>query len=309
MEHGKYYCFKRDETENIINRFGEEFYEKVLRDIVTYTERWKLYDFELVHSYSANCVFKCCSKLYGNTVLKIGKPCREAVTEHNTLCEYNGRRFCKVYNADIQNGVILEEGIQPGDSLLHGNPREERIFIFYSLFNGLHIAPGRIAQYPTYIEWIEKSVDYLSKREDCKELYKHIERAKEICLSVSALYPRKMLLHGDLHHGNIILNQSGEYTLIDPKGVIGDPIFDMSRFLLNEFSDTLSPEKFQEIEEVVCDLANKLDIPSKILKLCLYVETAIWVCDDLEKGSSLEECAFLIDNVIHAEALIHHVSS
>ena len=48
--------FKQDETEKIISRFGESFYEKVLRDIVTYTEKWKLYDFEFVHSYSANCV-------------------------------------------------------------------------------------------------------------------------------------------------------------------------------------------------------------------------------------------------------------
>lgn len=300
--------FKQDETEKIISRFGESFYEKVLRDIVTYTEKWKLYDFEFVHSYSANCVFKCRSELFGNAVLKIGKPSKEVITEYNTLCEYNGRRLCKVYESDVKNGIILEECIQPGDSLFHGNPYEERISIFCSLFNGLHIAPIRTAQYPTYIEWVDKSVNYLSKREDCMELFKHIEKAKEICLSVSALYPRKMLLHGDLHHGNIILNHNGGYTIIDPKGVIGDPIFDISRFILNEFSDTLSPEKYQEIEELLCDLAKQLDIPSKILKLCLYVETAIWLCDDLEKGSSLEECAFLVDNVIHAEALIHHES-
>jgi streptomycin 6-kinase len=27
------------------------------------------------------------------------------------------------------------------------------------------------------------------------------------------------------------------YTIIDPKGVIGDPVFDISRFILNEFHD------------------------------------------------------------------------
>lgn len=77
---------------------------------------------------------------------------------------------------------------------------------FVHFLTDLHIAPIRTAQYPTYIEWVDKSVNYLSKREDCMELFKHIEKAKEICLSVSALYPRKMLLHGDLHHGNIISN-------------------------------------------------------------------------------------------------------
>lgn len=119
------------------------------------------------------------------------------------------------------------------------------------------------------------------------------------------MYPRQMLLHGDLHHGNILLNHSGNYTIIDPKGVIGDPVFDISRFILNEFGDTLSSDLYKEIEEVISAIAKKLDIPKKIVKCCLYVETTIWLCDDLEKGSSLEECEFLINNVIHAEKLIH----
>lgn len=32
----KYYVIKQNEIENIINRFGKDFYEKVLRDIDIY---------------------------------------------------------------------------------------------------------------------------------------------------------------------------------------------------------------------------------------------------------------------------------
>jgi hypothetical protein len=32
----KRYCFNQNEIENIINRFGKDFYEKVLRDIEVY---------------------------------------------------------------------------------------------------------------------------------------------------------------------------------------------------------------------------------------------------------------------------------
>ena len=40
------------------------------------------------------------------------------------------------------------------------------------------------------------------------------------------------LLHGDLHHDNI-LHDGGEWVVIDPKGIIGDPHFDVIQYLLN----------------------------------------------------------------------------
>ena len=36
-----------------------------------------------------------------------------------------------------------------------------------------------------------------------------------------------MLLHGDLHYGNILSSDRAGYLLIDPKGVIGEPAFDI----------------------------------------------------------------------------------
>ena len=113
-----------------------------------------------------------------------------------------------------------------------------------------------------------------------------------------------MLLHGDLHHENIVLDQNRGYILIDPKGVVGDPVFELSRFILNEFRDTLSGDLYDEIEELIDILAGNLDISNRIIKQCLYIETVVWLCDELEKGESLEACSSLIDNVMHAEAIL-----
>src|SRR5206468_1252490 len=35
------------------------------------------------------------------------------------------------------------------------------------------------------------------------------------------------VLHGDLHYGNIVSSRRAGYLLVDPKGVIGDPAFDV----------------------------------------------------------------------------------
>ena len=44
-----------------------------------------------------------------------------------------------------------------------------------------------------------------------------------------------MLLHGDLHHENILLDASGNWKAIDPQGRIGEQCLECGRFLLNEW--------------------------------------------------------------------------
>jgi streptomycin 6-kinase len=302
----KRYCFNQNEIENIINHFGKDFYEKVLRDIEVYADKWTLTSFQFIPSYSANLVFICYSKNFGNVVLKIGNPSLgEIFTEFNTLRQYNGRRFCRVFDADIENGVILEECVQPGNPLRDESSLDKRLSVFCSLYNGLHITPARAEIYPTYIEWVGRITEYMSKRQDCKELYLYMKKAKDICLSVSTLYSQKMLLHGDFHHDNILLGNDGEYIIIDPKGVIGDPVFDVPRFILNEFGDEITTELYKKINDIIGILEKNLNIPNDILKQCLYVETAMGKCWSVEGGSTSEEYPSLIKNVAFAETILN----
>jgi len=41
------------------------------------------------------------------------------------------------------------------------------------------------------------------------------------------------VLHGDLHHGNLLRAERAPWLAIDPKGLAGDPPFDVCQFLLN----------------------------------------------------------------------------
>jgi streptomycin 6-kinase len=298
------YSFNQNEIENIINRFGNDFYEKVLRDIETYADQWNLTSFQFIPSYSANMAFICYSEDFGNTVLKIGNP-SYIFTEFNTLYQYNGKRFCRVFDADLKNGIILEERVQPGNPLRDESSLDQRLSVFCSLYKGLHIPPAKARIYPTYTEWVCRITEYMSKRQDCKELYSHMKKAKDICLSVSTLYSQKMLLHGDFHHDNILLGNGGEYIIIDPKGVIGDPVFDVPRFILNEFGDEKNTETYKKIIDIIYILEKKLNIPNDILKQCLYVETAMGVCWSVEDGATAEEYPSLLKDVAFAETILN----
>lgn len=302
----KRYCFNPNEIDNIRNRFGKAFYEKVLRDMETYADKWALTDFRLIPSYSANLVLRCQAESFGSAVLKISNlSFGEINTELNTLYEYSGRRFCKVFGADIENGVLLEEGVQPGTPLRDESSLEKRLSVFCSLYKGLHIPPANAEIYPTYAGWVGRITDYMSTRQDCKELYAYMKQANNICSSVSALYSQKLLLHGDFHHDNMLLGHDGEYIIIDPKGVIGDPVFDVPRFILNEFGDEITAELYKKINDIIDILEQKLAIPNDILKQCLFVETAMGACWSVEDGATPEEYPGLLRNVAFAETILN----
>lgn len=287
------------------SEFEMDFYEKVLRNIQTYAGKWKLSSFHLIKSSSIKHVFSCISESLGNVVLIIANPSsREFTTELSTLREYNGRRFCKVFEYDIENGVILEECIKPGNTLREEISLDKRLLLFSEIYKDLHITPSDAEIYPTYTGWVNRITEYMSKRDDCKELYLHMKRARDICILVSSKYSQKLLLHGDLHHDNILLGNEGEYRIIDPKGVIGDPVFDIARFILNEFSSEINMESFEKIIYIISKFEEKLNIPSSVLRQCLYVETAMAMCWCVEDGAAAEEYKKHVMTVRFAETIL-----
>ena len=45
------------------------------------------------------------------------------------------------------------------------------------------------------------------------------------------------MLHGDLHHWNILRASRQPWLAIDPKGIIGDPAFEVAAWMLNPVTD------------------------------------------------------------------------
>lgn len=303
--------FSKDEIAAIMQRFGAGFVEKVRDDLITCAGRWSLSSFQLIPSFSANLVLTCVSEDYGHAVLKIGSPAHHVLaTEYHALREYGGSRFCRVFDADLNRGVMLEQRVQPGTPLRDEPSLDRRVEVFCSLYEGLHKVPAQVGLYPTYTGWVTGVADRLKGRREFEELYVHMEKAKEIHLSVAAIYTEQKLLHGDFHHDNILLGQDGNYVIIDPKGVIGDPIFDVPRFIVNEFEDEITSDLQRKIGTVLHQLESRLNIPSDILAKCLYVEMTMGACWCAEDGASGDEYERLLEMVRFVEELLNaHLTS
>lgn len=292
------------DKKKIITHFGEEFYQKILYDLGQYAKLWNLSDFEQIDYYSINCIFKCVSDKHGLCILKIGKPSNETKTEYHILKEYNGRRFCKIYEADIYNGILLIERIMPGMQLRAESNLDKRLDLFSSLLHGLHAKPIDKSVYPTYMGWVSRITEYMRGRKDYEKLYGQMAKAEQICRTLCKKYTGEMLLHGDLHHDNILLAGDNHYCIIDPKGVVGDIVFDIPRFILNEFEEELNDDFYKKIIHITRTLSCKLSIPESDIRRLIYVEMCMSESWNVESGQIP-----VIDNVMFAEKLMDEMTS
>lgn len=287
----------------IVHHFGLDFYNKIVMDLARYTDLWGLSDFEQIDYYSVNCIFTCASKQYGACVLKIGKNAKETENEHRILREYNGRNFCRVYEADAANGALLIERILPGTQLRAEPDLDRRLAIFHQVSRGLHIEPADSTAYPTYMGWVGRITDYMRHRDDYMALSEKMAEAEQVCRRLWRDYPNRLLLHGDLHHDNILLGGDARYHIIDPKGVIGDSVFDIPRFILNEFDDEPDERFKQKYVHITKTLAAKFNISEYDIRCLTYVEMYMANCWNVEGAEAPDMASVLFAEKMMREML------
>ena len=266
------YEFTETQRDRIINNWGQEIYSRILRDTEIYSKKWGLSDLVFLEYFSINAIFFCKSETYGECVLKIGSNEQDElfVREYSVLREYGGRRFVKAYESDIdiakRKKAMLIERCIPGTRLTEEKSLEKRLAVFSNLYNGLHIEPKNPGMYEYYVQQVCET--------EAKIFDAYIQKAKDLCFEIIKTYDKNMLLHIDIYGDNII-SDNGGYRLIDPKGVIGDPIFETGQYIFAECCENgIQPEN---IETVFGYLEKSIHIPDNILRQCFYIETVKFI--------------------------------
>lgn len=173
-------------------------------------------------------------------VLKLGVPNKELTSEMAALRLSNGEGLVRLIESDPARGIILMERVRPGKMLAEAvsdDVAATRIAAsvmrqmwrpvpaeFQPTLHPLHRWTGGIHElrkefaggtgpYPPYL----------------------VEMAEHIFAENLASIDEKMLLHGDFHHFNILSSNEAatQWTIIDPKGLVGERAYDAGQFLLN----------------------------------------------------------------------------
>lgn len=293
------YTINEESKEKIISEFGNDFYIRVKDNLKYYMTKWHVDDLILIKSFSANLVFKGNSKTFGPIIMKFGRIDDEFKSEVSALYDLNSKVVCKLFDVDYDYMVLLEERVVPGVSLQEEKNLDVRLDEFCNLFMQLHSsvndskALGRAKdsnfKYKTYEEWVNNITEYMDKQDEWQEISLHMKRAKDYFVELSNNYKAKSLLHGDFHYYNILEDKSG-YKIIDPKGVIGNPIFDIPRYMLNELWDEENDSMVDTtMNKVFTVISKKLDITVEVLSKLLYIEGAMGMCWNIQDGASIDE--------------------
>lgn len=189
-----------------------------------------------------------------------------------------------VVNVLLENdGILLLERAVSGISLKSYFPEKDKdsIDIVCECLKQLHQAPlPALNQFPHVKDWLTTLDD-----EDLNIPTHYLLKARKLRneLIVSSTSP--VLLHGDLHQDNI-LQQGSNWIVIDPKGVIGEPAYDVAAFIRNPIPELLLHDKaLSLINHRITHFSDNLKIPkNRIFDWC-YVQAVLawaWALEDCE---------------------------
>jgi streptomycin 6-kinase len=177
--------------------------------------------------------------------LKVGVPHGELYTEMEALTLYKGRRAVRLLDADRELGALLLQRLQPGTLLwqLGDNAQETRIAA--SIMGELHVPTPVTHRMPAFSRWVRRAFRLTRAEWDPQERMPRdlLNKAERVFAEIERTAARTVVLHGDLHHENILYDDDLGWTAIDPKGVVGAPILEVGRFLQNQLPARLSPER------------------------------------------------------------------
>ena len=246
--------------------WGEQGAEwlKALPDLVKdHAQKWELEvqePFPLNYNYVAPVTRKDGSE----AVLKIGFPAdREFKTETEALAIFNGEGMCKLLEADKEGSAILIERIVPGTPLSSLEDDSEATHVLVDVIRRIHKPLPPTHNLLTLEERTEALPAYLAKyKNDGGVLpFAMVEKAHRLFQELIATSGELVLVHGDLHHDNVLYSETHGWTGIDPKGVAAEAAYEVAPLIGDPY------ETLKNVEDLTPVLANRINIFARELNI------------------------------------------
>lgn len=196
-------------------------------------------------------------------VLKVGVPVRELLTETEALRAFDGRGAARLVEADAEAGALLLERVEPGTPLtaLCETDDEAATSAAAAVMRKLWRPAPEGHSFPTVADW----------GEGLRRLRAHfgggtgpfprrlVEEAETLFAELLDSSAGPVVLHGDLHHGNVLAAAREPWLAIDPKGLVGEPAYEVGALLRNPLPQLLGwPQPVRASERRIALLSEEL---------------------------------------------------
>lgn len=204
----------------------------VVRDLV---DEWELgTDGDATHGH-ASLVLPVRTSAGTRAVLKIGFPDPESEHEALALQRWQGSGAVRLLRADPHRRALLLERLHGEDLTEHWDV--QACEVVGGLYRTLHVpAPPQLRTLSSYADRVADRLAALPRSTPLPPRF--VDQARALARSFAADDASDgTLVHTDLHYGNVLVDDVGEWRAIDPKPLSGDPHYEVAPLLWNRFDE------------------------------------------------------------------------
>jgi streptomycin 6-kinase len=219
-------------------------------------------------------------------VLKVGVPNPELLTEIEALRLYEGRGIARLLDAEPELGALLLERLTPGVPLATLEDDEAATAIAAGVMRQLWRPAPAAHAFPTVERW-SRGLERLRASFDGGTgpfPGRLVEQAERLFSDLLGSMAEPVLLHGDLHHYNILSAEREPWLALDPKGVVGEPAYEVGAFLRNPVPQLMEiPDLGKVLARRVDQFAEELELDRARLVgwgMAQAVLSAWWTFED-----------------------------
>jgi streptomycin 6-kinase len=170
-------------------------------------------------------------------VLKLGVPTGTSLAEEApALAAFEGRGAVRLLRADLARGALLLERVEPGWRARDLVPDRdaEAMSAAVGVMRRLHVPPPPGCPVPDALDQARAFDRYAAVYGSAGPLpLDLVLRAGGLMRELCASATDRVVLHGDLHHDNILRATREPWLAIDPHGIVGDPGYEVGSLLFN----------------------------------------------------------------------------
>jgi streptomycin 6-kinase len=222
----------------------------------------------------------------GEAVLKLSPHGQDFRYELRATELFGGHGMARLLAHDAERGIALLERLRPGMMLVTLDADDGRkAEIAAGVLNELRRDAPQNHGLPTADDWFAAFVKHRAEYGGAGPLPKPLfERGEATYADLLASYDGPpALLHGDLHHYNILSAPRAPWLAIDPHGLAGEPAFDTGAFFGNPMELAERPDLERIVKRRADILSERLALDRQRVVawgLAYQVLSAVWSAEN-----------------------------